>query len=212
MKPKFKVASPVDSIIIDLIMDHFNIQSLSGRREILTGEEFQEICNRAEQLYYDQIMITTDDPGVAWCKYIMSTVQNKINTIKQILHSFPDSQMGLYYLIDLGKASQENYPVEDRVDENFIHGCTSNAWIKLINKNPIKINTVSDSQIISGILYLLEDTFNGEPKSTIDEYSGQDLIDGFGLVGNISAQRLRGFAEAVRIMKEWIQQYQKIVN
>ena len=111
----------------------------------------------------------------------MSTVQNKINTIKQILHSFPDSQMGLYYLIDLGKASQENYPVEDRVDENFIHGCTSNAWIKLINKDPIQINTVSDSQIISGILYLLEDTFNGEPKSTIDEYSGQDLIDGFGL-------------------------------
>tara|TARA_B100001079_G_C16331101_1_gene479162 strand:- start:40 stop:441 length:402 start_codon:yes stop_codon:yes gene_type:complete len=132
----------------------------------------------------------------------MSTVQNKINTIKQILHSFPDSQMGLYYLIDLGKASQENYPEEDRVDENFIHGCTSNAWIKLINKDPIQINTVSDSQIISGILYLLEDTFNGEPKSTIDEYSGQDLIDGFGLEGNISAQRLRGFAEAVRMMKD----------
>ena len=46
-------------------MDHFNIQSLSGRRESLTGVEFQEIVSRAEHLYYDQIMITTDDPGVA---------------------------------------------------------------------------------------------------------------------------------------------------
>ena len=65
MKPKFKIASPVDSIIIDLIMDHYNIQSLSGQRESLTGNDFQEICNRSEQLYYDEIMITTDDPGVA---------------------------------------------------------------------------------------------------------------------------------------------------
>ena len=65
MKQKFKLASPIDSIVIDLIMDHFNIQSLSGRRESLTGVEFQEIVSRAEHLYYGQIMITTDDPGVA---------------------------------------------------------------------------------------------------------------------------------------------------
>jgi len=131
----------------------------------------------------------------------MSTVQNKINTIKQILHSFPNSQMGLYYLIDLGKASQENYPEEDRVEKNFIHGCTSNAWIKLINKNPIQINTVSDSVIVSGILYLLEKAFNGEPKSSIVDYDEQELIDDLGLQGTISSQRLRGFGEAIRMMK-----------
>ena len=96
----------------------------------------------------------------------------------------------------------KEYPEEDRTEENFIHGCTSNAWIKLISKDPIQINTVSDSLIISGLLYLLEEVFNGEPKSSIDSYSGQDLIDGFGLEGNISTQRLRGFAEAVRLMKQ----------
>jgi cysteine desulfuration protein SufE len=128
-------------------------------------------------------------------------VRNKIKTINQILHSFPETQLGLHYLVDLGKQSQENYPEEDRVEENFIHGCTSNAWIKLLNKDPIQINTVSDSLIISGLLYLLEDTFNGEPKSSIDEYDGQGLIDEFGLEGTISSQRLRGFAEAIRMMK-----------
>ena len=132
----------------------------------------------------------------------MSGIQNKIRTTRQILESFPDKQMGLYYLVDLGKQSLKEYPEEDRTEENFIHGCTSNAWIKLISKDPIQINTVSDSLIISGLLYLLEEVFNGEPKSSIDSYSGQDLIDGFGLKGNISTQRLRGFAEAVRLMKQ----------
>ena len=132
----------------------------------------------------------------------MSGIQNKIKTTRQILESFPDKQMGLYYLVDLGKQSLKEYPDEDRTEENFIHGCTSNAWIKLISKDPIQINTVSDSLIISGLLYLLEEVFNGEPKSSIDSYSGQDLIDGFGLKGNISTQRLRGFAEAVRLMKQ----------
>ena len=132
----------------------------------------------------------------------MTGIQNKIRTTRQILESFPDRQMGLYYLVDLGKQSLKEYPEEDRTEENFIHGCTSNAWIKLISKDPIQINTVSDSLIISGLLYLLEEVFNGEPKSSIDSYSGQDLIDGFGLEGNISTQRLRGFAEAVRLMKQ----------
>ena len=129
-------------------------------------------------------------------------VQNKIKTIKQILQSFPDSQMGLHYLVDLGTTSQKNYPEEDRVEENFIHGCTSQAWIKLKNDDPIQINTLSDSVIVSGILYLLEEVFNGEPKSSIENLDGQDLIDRLGLEGTISSQRLRGFSEAIRMMKE----------
>ena len=128
-------------------------------------------------------------------------IQKKIDDIRDTLHSFPDNRMGLEYIVDLGKASQKDYPEEDRVKENFIHGCTSNAWIKLLNKDPIQINTVSDSVIVSGLLYLLEEVFNGEPKSSIDPYGGQDLIDGLGLEGTISSQRLRGFAEAIRMMK-----------
>ena len=64
MKQKFKLASPIDSIVIDLIMDHFNIQSMSGIKENLTGEEFNDICAHAEEIYYDSILIGTE-PGVA---------------------------------------------------------------------------------------------------------------------------------------------------
>lgn len=131
----------------------------------------------------------------------MNKCQKKINEIKDTLHSFPDNRMGLEYIVDLGKESQKNYPAEDRVEENFIHGCTSYAWIKLENDDPIQINTVSDSVIVSGILYLLEKAFNGEPKSSIVDYDGQELIDDLGLQGTISDQRLRGFSEAIRMMK-----------
>ena len=110
--------------------------------------------------------------------------------------------MELEYLFDLGKKSQKNFPEVYRIKKNFIYGCTSNAWIKLLNKDPIQIVTVSDSVLVSGLLYLLEEAFNGEPKSSIDRYDGQDLIDDMGLQGTISSQRLRGFAEAVKKMKE----------
>ena len=129
-------------------------------------------------------------------------VIDKIKEVKDTLQSLEIGKMGLHYLVDLGKESQKNYSEEDKTEENFIHGCTSYAWIKMENKDPIQINTVSDSVIVSGLLYLLEEVFNGEPKSSIDPYEGQDLIDGLGLDGTISSQRLRGFAEAVRMMKE----------
>ena len=128
-------------------------------------------------------------------------VLEKIKKINDTLEDLKIANMGLHYLVDLGKVSRNTFPEEDKIDENFIHGCTSFAWIKLESPDPIQIKTVSDSMIVGGILALLEQAFNGEPKSSIDNYDGQDLIDGFGLEGHISNQRLRGFAEAVRMMK-----------
>ena len=34
------------------------------------------------------------------------------------------------------------------------------------------------------------------------DLDGQDIIDGMGLDGHITSQRLKGFAEAIRMMKE----------
>ena len=128
-------------------------------------------------------------------------ISDKIKDINDTLEDLKISNMELHYLVDLGKVSRNTFPEKDKTEENFIHGCTSYAWIKLLCPDPIQIRTVSDSMIIGGMLALLEKTFNGEPKSSIDNYDGQDLIDGFGLEGHISTQRLRGFAEAVKMMK-----------
>ena len=128
-------------------------------------------------------------------------ISDKIKKINDTLEDLKIGNMGLHYLVDLGKVSRDTFPVEDKTEDNFIHGCTSFAWIKLESSDPIQIKTVSDSMIVGGILALLEQTFNGEPKSSIEDYDGQCLIDDMGLDGHISSQRLRGFAEAVRMMK-----------
>lgn len=50
-----EMKSPIDSMIVDLIMEHFNIQSLEGREEILTGDQFSEVVKLAEGMYYEEM-------------------------------------------------------------------------------------------------------------------------------------------------------------
>ena len=40
-------------MIVDLIMEHYNIQMLQGKQESLSGEEFMELVLLAEQQYYE---------------------------------------------------------------------------------------------------------------------------------------------------------------
>ena len=56
MKKKKKVKSPIDSMIVDLILEHYNIQCLKGKRESLTGDEFMEIVKIAEAQYYKNLL------------------------------------------------------------------------------------------------------------------------------------------------------------
>ena len=53
---KKKLKHDVDSMIVDLIMEHFNIQSFEGMKENLTGEEFNEILEVAKDMYYMEML------------------------------------------------------------------------------------------------------------------------------------------------------------
>ena len=55
MEEKPEMKSPIDSMIVDLIMEHFNIQSLEGREEILTGDQFSDVVKLAEGMYYEEM-------------------------------------------------------------------------------------------------------------------------------------------------------------
>ena len=48
--------SPIDSVVIDLILQHYNILSCEGKRSILTSEEFDEIVKVAEKQYYEHVL------------------------------------------------------------------------------------------------------------------------------------------------------------
>jgi hypothetical protein len=51
--------SPIDSVIIDLILQHYNILSFEGKKSILTSEEFDEIVKVAEEQYYEHMLTDT---------------------------------------------------------------------------------------------------------------------------------------------------------
>ena len=58
-----KDKSPIDSIIIDMILEKFNIQSMTGVETRITGKEFDDIVKEAERLYYNKVIIT-EEAGV----------------------------------------------------------------------------------------------------------------------------------------------------
>jgi len=54
---KYEMKSPIDSVIVDMILEHYNRQSLENKPENLTGQEFTDICLSAEEIYYEEMMI-----------------------------------------------------------------------------------------------------------------------------------------------------------
>ena len=48
--------SSVDSVIIDLILDHYNIQSLRGKKLVLSGADFDKLVDDAEKEYYKRVL------------------------------------------------------------------------------------------------------------------------------------------------------------
>ena len=54
-----KLKSPIDSIIIDLILDHYNLLSLTNKKVVLSSDEFDEIVIQAKELYYENVIMDT---------------------------------------------------------------------------------------------------------------------------------------------------------
>tara|TARA_R100000742_G_C4241324_1_gene60977 strand:+ start:452 stop:631 length:180 start_codon:yes stop_codon:yes gene_type:complete len=48
--------SPIDSVIIDMILTHYNIQSFTGKSQVLSADDFDIIVKEAEQEYYKKIL------------------------------------------------------------------------------------------------------------------------------------------------------------
>ena len=53
------IKSLIDSIIIDLILEHYNMLSINHREPILTDIEFDDIGKYAQEVYYKKVMEET---------------------------------------------------------------------------------------------------------------------------------------------------------
>ncbi len=59
-----KEQTNIDTIIVDLIMDHFNVQTMEGLKPRLSDSDFDDICDIAEKIYLKKIVIQ-EKPALA---------------------------------------------------------------------------------------------------------------------------------------------------
>lgn len=125
--------------------------------------------------------------------------KDKLNNLRDLFELFEDPKDKFIQLMDMAKESKV-LDLSDRVDKNKIIGCTSQAWV-LVTENKDKtfsIKTDSDSQIVKGLLSILETIFQNQPAENILTMTSQEILTSIGLEGSVSSQRTNGFSSAVK--------------
>lgn len=128
----------------------------------------------------------------------MNTFQDKLNELKELFEIFEDPKDKFIQLMDMAKESTI-FNKSDRNETNKIDGCTSQAWVvvKKNNDDTFSISTDSDSQIVKGLLSVLEKIFQNEHSKDILSMSSEEILSYIGLKGSVSSQRTNGFYSAV---------------
>ena len=127
----------------------------------------------------------------------MSEIENTLALIKDEFSIFSDPRDKYVYLVDLAK-DMKGLNEDERIEENRIHGCTSQAWvIKKLSGQSYTFITDSDAMIVKGLLSLIERSFNGHTKEEILNINGGLFLESIGLGSAISSQRTNGFSNAI---------------
>ena len=64
MKDTKITSESIDRIIVDLIMDHFNVQTMEGLSPRLSDSDFDNICDIAESIFLKKVVIQ-EKPALA---------------------------------------------------------------------------------------------------------------------------------------------------
>jgi len=127
----------------------------------------------------------------------MNKIENTLSLIKNEFSIFSDPRDKYVYLVDLAKDTK-GLTEDKRIEENRIHGCTSQAWvIKELSGKNYTFTTDSDAMIVKGLLSLIERSFNGHTKEEILSVNGSLFLESIGLGSAISSQRTNGFSNAI---------------
>lgn len=119
---------------------------------------------------------------------ILEEIQQSISEEFEIF----DTWMEKYeYIIDLGK-KLENFPSDQMIDENKVHGCQSSVWfVTSLEDGLFRCKATSDSAIVSGLIALLLRIYDNQKPSEIIETEPK-FISMIGLNEHLSPTRNNG--------------------
>lgn len=124
----------------------------------------------------------------------ISEVQEDL--IKRFTH-FTNPKDRYKYLIDMGKQQQE-MDSEFATEENRIHGCQSQVWIHIEEKdNRLFMEARSDAAIVSGLIALLLRIYNGRTAEEVAK-APLEFLGKIGLLQQLSPNRSTGLYHMIK--------------
>ncbi len=114
---------------------------------------------------------------------------------------FSDWSERYQYLIDLGKKLPDLKP-EWKTEEHRLHGCQSMVWIVPEgNKDKLVFNSLSDSTIVSGLIFLALRVYSGRSAEEIMS-TAPDYISQIGLAKHLSPTRSNGLKSLLQFIQQ----------
>ena len=114
---------------------------------------------------------------------------------------FGDWSERYQYLIDLGRRLP-GFPDDWKTEQNRLHGCQSMVWIVPSgDASRLEFAAVSDSAIVSGLVFLALRVYSGRPAAEILA-TEPDYIAAIGLSKHLSPTRSNGLAALLAFIRD----------
>ena len=118
---------------------------------------------------------------------------------------FGDWSERYQYLIDLGRKLPE-FPEAWKTEEHRLHGCQSMVWIVPSgDASKLDFAAVSDSAIVSGLVFLALRVYSGRPAAEILA-TEPDYISAIGLAKHLSPTRSNGLVALLAFIRDTAKQ------
>lgn len=125
-----------------------------------------------------------------------SIAEVQADLVKRFTH-FENWKDRYKYLIDMGKTLQA-LPDEFKTEDNRIHGCQSQVWIHIEEKDGhLFMQATSDAAIVAGLIALLLKVYQGRTPAEIADAPLNFLAE-IGLIQHLSANRSTGLYHMIK--------------
>ncbi len=130
-----------------------------------------------------------------------ATAADAQKTIVEEFAFFSDWSERYQYLIDLGKKLPD-LKTEWKTEEHRLTGCQSMVWIVPEgNKDKLDFNAISDSTIVSGLIFLALRVYSGRSAEEIMN-TAPDYISQIGLAKHLSPTRSNGMKSLLQFIQQ----------
>ena len=116
------------------------------------------------------------------------SIQERVDELKEDFALFDDSDDKLEYIFDLGK-SHKGLEEAEKTDENYINGCSSDAWLVAECKDGVLyLRGEGTSQMAKGMMEMLLSIFSGRSADEILSFDPSKLNE-LGIIELLSPVR-----------------------